>query len=515
MLADDRRSVCLRVNSLAGEQEVVALTPRSTGAFRSRHMRRRGQPSIFPVAHRSQARGGAASAPCSIAAGHGGDDLWAAATGMTAPGAPLGGQPRDAREHVAPTRDGTSHLLRLLTPKAGASELEERLRANTIMQHAIKGPRVSLPPPGTAAEPDAADRLRALQILQDVFRDGRQAPSPASATERSPQGAQDTCVLPRREAAAIAGTSLGGIDEDATPTEGAATSCRGAAALATSPALAPQPPPCSDHELCVTLTGLRAPVRLLEAADSDEATTTYNSSGEEDPFGAKAWPAAYLAAERLLAEGVRGRSVLELGCGTGLVSIAALLGGARFVLATDRARPNLDRAKASAALNGQSLDAELFDVTLSLPLPSRDSPVCGNMRTALYAPACAHELPDVFDYVVFSDVLYWPREAAGFGRRAAEAYAAGSTVIIVDPGRRREDFIGALESELLQRDVQHLPSLETSPAPCPEHVYSWVSAEVRTASSLFCEQPFELILRHPGPGTAPPVQMPSYFEPVE
>ncbi|CAE8591883.1 unnamed protein product, partial [Polarella glacialis] len=171
--------------------------------------------------------------------------------------------------------------------------------------------------------------------------------------------------------------------------------------------------------------------------------------------------------------------VMELGCGTGLVSIAALLGGARLVLATDLAWPNVSRAKASAQLNGVELLGEVFDVKCSDPLPSCDS------KSPL-----AEKLPNVFDFLVFSDVLYWP----------AEAYAAGSTVIIADPGRRRDDFMGALREELVRRLAEvgePLPSLEPQATHIPEHVYDWASAEVRTASSLFCKEPFELVLRRP------------------
>jgi len=235
----------------------------------------------------------------------------------------------------------------------------------------------------------------------------------------------------------------------------------------------------------------------LEATDSEEATHIYKTVGEEDPFGAKAWPTAYIVATRLLSEGVTGRSVLELGCGTGLVSIAALSGGAAFVLATDRAQPNIDNAKASARLNGVELHAELFDVLLPCPLPSSSSQVCGSLRNASYTPECASMLPAFFDFLVFSDVLYWPKEAAAFGRRAAQAYAAGSTVLVADPGRRRDDFLSALRDELILLRVEPLPVLELKPAIVPAHVYEFVSEEVRTASKLFCGEPFELILRPP------------------
>eukprot|EP00913_Durusdinium_trenchii_P030802 g28848.t1 len=120
---------------------------------------------------------------------------------------------------------------------------------------------------------------------------------------------------------------------------------------------------------------------------------------------------------------------------------------------------NLDCAQKSAKLNGIELDVEVFDVTSDLPLP------CKKFKA--------------FDFVVFSDVLYWPAEAKAFARRAAEAYCAGSTVIVADPGRRREDF--------LCTDPESVPRILPQPTKFPDHVFDWVSKEVQTASSLFCQ----------------------------
>eukprot|EP00434_Breviolum_minutum_P026997 symbB.v1.2.023872.t1/scaffold2219.1/size85424/2 len=233
----------------------------------------------------------------------------------------------------------------------------------------------------------------------------------------------------------------------------------------------------SVHELIIHVGRNGPKLRLYEAIDSQKATRFFEENGHKDPFGCKAWPSAYLVAERLLGENLKGSSVLELGCGTGLVSIAAKLGGASQVLATDQARLNLDLAQRSAALNEVDLDVEVFDVTSEAPLPRY-----GSMA---------------FDYVVFSDVLYWPAEAIAFAKRAAEAFGAGSTVIMADPGRRREDFLGTLRVELEQRvvDPASVPRVAPEPTTFPEHVFDWVSSEVKTASSLFCQEPFILTLR--------------------
>ena len=91
-----------------------------------------------------------------------------------------------------------------------------------------------------------------------------------------------------------------------------------------------------------------------------------------DPYGAVLWPAASAVAAYLLTAGeeedsareggggvggrsmVRGRAVLELGAGTGLVSIAAALGGAKSVTATDYETVPLSLLEyAVANLNGE------------------------------------------------------------------------------------------------------------------------------------------------------------------
>lgn len=349
-------------------------------------------------------------------------------------------------------------LLRLLEPGGAANE---SLRADMIMHHAAHGPKIQ-DSDLHGLDEEAAQRLRALQVLQSALSQGRgfevpelpEIPIPAAAVSLRPArpGERDTVD-------AVAGMAV--------------------------------------HELMIPLPGKRS-LRLLEAADSTEATEAFRALGHQDPFGSKAWPSAYLVAERLLSEEVfqqpnySSASVLELGCGTGLVSLAACMGGASKVLATDQAKVNLDLAQRSARLNGLQLEVEVFDVRSEAPLPR------------------CHGSP--FDYVVFSDVLYWPAEAAAFASRAAEAYCEGSTVIMADPGRRRDDFIGALHKELEKR-VDGSAKLRVTPEATkfPDHVFEWVSSEVKTASSLFCQEPFLLTLR-PKPGA---FKVPGAFEIVD
>lgn len=341
-------------------------------------------------------------------------------------------------------------LLRLLEPGGAANE---SLRADMIMHHAAHGPKIQ-DSDLVGLDVEAAQRLRALQVLQSALGQGRglevpEFPEKPGRSELRREIPVDT----------VAGMAV--------------------------------------HELLIPLPGKSGrSLRLLEAADSNEATEAFRALGHQDPFGSKAWPSAYLVAERLLSEEVfrdnSSASVLELGCGTGLVSLAALIGGATNVLATDQAKVNLDLAQKSAQLNGLHLAVEVFDVTSDAPLPR-----CLGSKA--------------FDYVVFSDVLYWPAEAAAFASRAAEAYCEGSTVIMADPGRRRDDFIGALRKELEKRVGSANFPVAPEATKFPDHVFQWVSSEVKTASSLFCQEPFILTLR-PNP---PVFKVPAVFELVD
>lgn len=164
----------------------------------------------------------------------------------------------------------------------------------------------------------------------------------------------------------------------------------------------------------------------LALEDEELAHTSQLKAG--DPYGAVLWPAASAIANHLLTKcgSLRGLTVLELGTGTGLVSIAAALGGAQRILATDYEPVPLKLLSyAATRLNGSTplnIDTSLLDMCdASTPLP----------------PA---------DIVVAADVMYEPVTGTAVAQRTVEALKRGSRVLVGDsPGRAgRPAFLAEL-----------------------------------------------------------------------
>ena len=104
------------------------------------------------------------------------------------------------------------------------------------------------------------------------------------------------------------------------------------------------------------------------------------------PYWAELWASGIALATVVAERDVRGQRVLELGCGLGVPSIAAALGGAN-VLATDWAPEALDVTRRNAERNGARVETLLADWSRPVELLAR-------------AP---------FDLVLCADVLYEPR----------------------------------------------------------------------------------------------------------
>lgn len=133
--------------------------------------------------------------------------------------------------------------------------------------------------------------------------------------------------------------------------------------------------------------------------------------GFREPYWAWPWAGGVVLARYILdrPEIVRGRRVLDLGTGSGLVAIAAALAGARSVEAVDLDPLALVAVELNARANGVAVSPRLAD------------------PEALQAPGV--------DLVLAGDVFYGPEVARTTLTALERRRAAGADVLIGDPWR--------------------------------------------------------------------------------
>ena len=129
------------------------------------------------------------------------------------------------------------------------------------------------------------------------------------------------------------------------------------------------------------------------------------------PYWARPWGGGLALARHVLdhPDTVRGRRVLDLGAGSGLVAIAAMLAGARAAMAADIDPYAVTATRLNAAANGVIVDAVLADLTGGDP-------------------------PDV-DLLLVGDLFYDPGLAARVMAFLERCRRAGRRVLIGDPWR--------------------------------------------------------------------------------
>jgi predicted nicotinamide N-methyase len=147
-------------------------------------------------------------------------------------------------------------------------------------------------------------------------------------------------------------------------------------------------------------------VALWEAMEVEQGRTS-----QEPPFWAAAWPGGQALARHVLDTPglVEGRTVLDLGAGSGLVAVAAVLAGATRVVASEIDPFGLAAIPENAALNGVTGIEPVGDLL--------------------------GERPPTVDVVLAGDVCYDRTMTERVLPFLDAARAAGAEVLVGDPGR--------------------------------------------------------------------------------
>jgi predicted nicotinamide N-methyase len=175
-----------------------------------------------------------------------------------------------------------------------------------------------------------------------------------------------------------------------------------------------------DPALVLRRTRLQAPPAVPELVLhlGEDMTTAWEDLERElgqgamdPPFWAFAWLGGQALARHVLDDPtlVRGRSVLDLATGSGLVALAAARAGAAHVLAVDVDPLAVAATGLNAEANGLDVEAVCADL-LDAPAPAVDVLLAGDV---------------CYDRAMTDRVLPWLRAAA----------AAGTQVLLGDPGR--------------------------------------------------------------------------------
>lgn len=176
----------------------------------------------------------------------------------------------------------------------------------------------------------------------------------------------------------------------------------------------------------VVETNVRVADRSLSILHPASAEDLINEADferdERLPYWAELWPSSRTLAECMLATRGDGRSLLELGCGTGLVSTCASLSGFA-VVASDYYEDALRFAEVNSWRN-------------------KATPPRGLLLDWRHLPA---DLPR-FDVVIASDVLYEQPYAALIAHAIDASLADDGVAVVADPGRvARDTFLQAID----------------------------------------------------------------------
>jgi predicted nicotinamide N-methyase len=170
----------------------------------------------------------------------------------------------------------------------------------------------------------------------------------------------------------------------------------------------------TDEFVTQTVELPRGELRLLQPAESAEIPDDHQVEWAPlAPYWSILWRSGVALARELDSEELRGRRVVELGCGLGVPSLAAALGGAE-VIATDGDIDALSLVRRNAEANGVEVEAAAVDWADPDELVERGP----------------------FDFVLASDVLY---ERPGVAMLLELLPRLAPVAWVADPGRPAAD----------------------------------------------------------------------------
>jgi predicted nicotinamide N-methyase len=175
-------------------------------------------------------------------------------------------------------------------------------------------------------------------------------------------------------------------------------------------------------------------LHILRPRDSDELLVEEAFDNEELlPYWAEVWPSSLALARAVGARSLRGARTLELGCGLGLVAIAAAVAGGR-VLATDWSA----EAIRFTAVNAQKNDARVETAVVDWSAPR---------EIVTRSP---------WQLVLGSDVLYERRNVDKMLDLLPRLVDRAGEVWIADPGRQSSmDFLQRVERDWTRHTTEH------------------------------------------------------------
>jgi predicted nicotinamide N-methyase len=164
---------------------------------------------------------------------------------------------------------------------------------------------------------------------------------------------------------------------------------------------------------------------LLRPPDAEALLSEEAFEHEEFlPYWAELWPSGVALAQVVAERPVAGARVLELGCGLGLPSLAAALGGAE-VLATDWSPDAVGLLRRNAVRNGIRLETAAVSWTEPGPLLERAPWDLVLAADVLYERRNAGPLLDLFPRLV-------PARPTVFRETGLRA---GGEILVAEPGR--------------------------------------------------------------------------------